>query len=332
MENKLQTALINFPKRKNGELSLRKIVEERIKKLSLTAEQKERLNFELAVIEKTETEKVFLEFVDTVYALKELGAFCGGLANSSYLCYLLGITKVNPLRYGLYFERFFNEKRARLPYFTLFVGNGQRGRAMEYFSERYGFERIACVKDSDDVVVSSKPIGFFADTEAFLKSDKEKVWKECALSLSSEEVTNLGLYTFTLREGEAEEGKVFTDEDICFWARLTYKRHGSSKEAYGMLTLTEMGEIFKTFRGGLLFQEQFYSLCEELLKVEPTLADEWRLSICKRKRREVEKIKGYFFAQLGEKGEDLFQYIYNKLPYTVCKAYVVGEMLIKNIK
>lgn len=332
MENKLQTALTNFPKRENRELSLRKLAEERAKELSLTVEQKSRLERELSVIEKTDTEGVFLEFADTVYALKEYGAFCGGLANSSYLCYLLGVTKVNPLRYGLYFERFFNEKRIRLPYFTLFVGNGQKERAMEYFSERYGFERIAGVRDSDDVVLSSKPIGFFADTETILKADNERVWKECVLSLSSEEVAKLGLYVFTLREGEAEEGKNFSEADIDLWTRLFYKRHGFSEETCGGLDLAKAGEVFKALRGSLLFQEQFYFLCENLLRVDCTLADEWRLSICKRKRREVEKIKGYFIAKLGEKGADILQYIYNRLPYTVCKAYVVGEMMIKNIK
>ena len=141
MKTTLQTALANFPRQeKEGDLLLQKRVRERAASFPLTAGQKERVKAELSVIEKTGTAAVFLEFADTMSALKELGGFCGGLANSSYLCYFLGLTRVDPMRYGLYFERLFSEERNRLPYFTLFVGCGNRERAMEYFNERYGFE------------------------------------------------------------------------------------------------------------------------------------------------------------------------------------------------
>ena len=104
----------------------------------LTDKEKERMKLELNIIKQTNTAHVFLLFVDTMYALNGFGAVFHGIMHCSYVCYLLGLTKVNPLRYDLPFERYYNEKRCVLPLLNIAVPKGQKESALRmqnYFEE-----------------------------------------------------------------------------------------------------------------------------------------------------------------------------------------------------
>ena len=88
-----------------------KIKEEQQKLKPLTDEEKERIQLELDIIKKTDTASIFLLYGDIMSHLKGVGAVFHGLMHCSYVCYLLGLTKVNPLHYGLPFERYYNVHR-----------------------------------------------------------------------------------------------------------------------------------------------------------------------------------------------------------------------------
>lgn len=106
----------------------------------------ERLNRELEVITKRGLADYFLIVWDIVKTARDLGIPVGpgrGSAAGCLVAYLLGITEVNPLPYGLSFERFLSPDRPSLPDIDLDVCQRRRHEIVEYMKEKYGSERIA---------------------------------------------------------------------------------------------------------------------------------------------------------------------------------------------
>ncbi len=108
----------------------------------------ERLDYELDVIEKTDYSGYFLIVGDFVREAKSRGILVGpgrGSATGSIVAYLLGITDVDPLRYGLLFERMLNPERVSPPDIDLDFPDDRRGEIIEYVKEKYGRDRVAQV-------------------------------------------------------------------------------------------------------------------------------------------------------------------------------------------
>ena len=101
-----------------------------------------RLQFELEIIKKNGVERYFL-FIQYVvnYAEKELGALVGpgrGSAAGSLVAYCLGITKIDPLKHDLLFERFMCPDRKMLPDIDLDIDADGRSRVIEWLEKKYG--------------------------------------------------------------------------------------------------------------------------------------------------------------------------------------------------
>lgn len=101
-----------------------------------------RLQFELEIIKKNGVERYFLFIQDVVnYAEKELGALVGpgrGSAAGSLVAYCLGITKIDPLKHDLLFERFMCPDRKMLPDIDLDFDEDGRSRVIEWLEKKYG--------------------------------------------------------------------------------------------------------------------------------------------------------------------------------------------------
>lgn len=101
-----------------------------------------RLQFELEIIKKNGVETYFLFIQDVVnYAEKELDALVGpgrGSAAGSLVAYCLGITKIDPLKYDLLFERFMCPDRKMLPDIDLDIDEDGRSRVIEWLEKKYG--------------------------------------------------------------------------------------------------------------------------------------------------------------------------------------------------
>jgi DNA polymerase-3 subunit alpha len=107
-----------------------------------------RLERELAVIEKKKLSSYFLIVHDIVSFAHAHGIPVGpgrGSAGGSLTAYLLGITRVDPLAHGLYFERFLSEDRVGFPDIDLDVCQRRRDELLVYLRSRYGRERVAQV-------------------------------------------------------------------------------------------------------------------------------------------------------------------------------------------
>ncbi len=99
-----------------------------------------RLQFELEIIKKNGVERYFLFIQDVVnYAEKELGALVGpgrGSAAGSLVAYCLGITKIDPLKHDLLFERFMCPDRKILPDIDLDIDADGRSRVIEWLEKK----------------------------------------------------------------------------------------------------------------------------------------------------------------------------------------------------
>ncbi len=107
---------------------------------------KERLNYELSVIEKCHFEDYFLIVADYVKFAKDNGILVGpgrGSAAGSITSYVLGITDLDPLSYELVFERFLNPERISPPDIDLDFADDRRSEVIQYITQKYGVDHVA---------------------------------------------------------------------------------------------------------------------------------------------------------------------------------------------
>jgi DNA polymerase-3 subunit alpha len=105
----------------------------------------DRLQLELTVIEKTGFISYFLIVGDFVRKGREMGVACvaRGSAAGSLVTYLLEIANVDPIRYGLLFERFLNPERVNPPDIDIDFADDRRADVIEYVREKYGRDAVA---------------------------------------------------------------------------------------------------------------------------------------------------------------------------------------------
>lgn len=109
-------------------------------------EIKERLDYELSVIKKMGWPSYFLIVADFVNWAKNNGIVVGpgrGSAAGSLVCYLTGITNLDPLKYELLFERFLNPDRVSMPDIDLDFADTRRDEVIRYVEEKYGQDHVA---------------------------------------------------------------------------------------------------------------------------------------------------------------------------------------------
>jgi DNA polymerase-3 subunit alpha len=112
----------------------------------ITPEIKERLDFELSVIENTGYPGYFLIVEDFIREARNMDVSVGpgrGSAAGSVVAYCLWITNIDPIKYDLLFERFLNPDRVSMPDIDIDFDDEGRGRVMQYVIEKYGANQVA---------------------------------------------------------------------------------------------------------------------------------------------------------------------------------------------
>src|SRR2546430_2019285 len=105
-----------------------------------------RLAHELAVIEKMGFAGYFLVVWDFIHYARQQGIAVGpgrGSSAGSLTAYCLGITNIDPIRYGLLFERFLNPERISMPDMDIDFADDRRDEVIRYVAEKYGRDRVA---------------------------------------------------------------------------------------------------------------------------------------------------------------------------------------------
>lgn len=109
-------------------------------------EVRDRTKMELDVMEKMGYEGYFLIVQDFINWGKERGIIFGpgrGSAAGSIVAYVLRITDLDPLKYGLLFERFLNPDRISMPDIDVDIQDTRRDEVIEYCANKYGQERVS---------------------------------------------------------------------------------------------------------------------------------------------------------------------------------------------
>ena len=113
----------------------------------LRSEVMARLTHELEVIHRLHLAPYFLLVWDIVEEARRRGipAVARGSAAGSLVTYCLGISRVCPLRWGLYFERFLNDERGDCPDIDIDICGARRDELLDYVYERWGAEHVAMI-------------------------------------------------------------------------------------------------------------------------------------------------------------------------------------------
>ena len=112
----------------------------------LKKEVKERLDFELMIIENTGYPGYFLIVEDFISEARKMDVSVGpgrGSAAGSAVAYCLGITNIDPIKYDLLFERFLNPDRVSLPDIDIDFDDEGRQRVIDYVINKYGANQVA---------------------------------------------------------------------------------------------------------------------------------------------------------------------------------------------
>ncbi|MDD3285502.1 MAG: DNA polymerase III subunit alpha [Patescibacteria group bacterium] len=106
----------------------------------------ERLDYELSIVAKMGWPAYFLIVADFVNWAKDNKIVVGpgrGSAAGSLVCYLTGITNLDPLHYDLLFERFLNPDRISMPDIDMDFADARRGDVLDYVGRKYGHDHVA---------------------------------------------------------------------------------------------------------------------------------------------------------------------------------------------
>ena len=113
----------------------------------MTKEIQERIDYELGIIDKKGYNEYFLVVADYVKWSKDHDIFANirGSGGGSVVAYVLHISELDPLHWGLYFERFLNPERPSPPDFDIDFQDDRRDEVIEYIREKYGRDSVAAI-------------------------------------------------------------------------------------------------------------------------------------------------------------------------------------------
>lgn len=145
--SRLQLPDVAIPEGRTVHEHLEAVCWENLKRLypERTPEIEERLAYELEVIKTTGFPQYMLIVQDFAqFALRnKIPIGLRGSAAGSIVCYCLGISNIDPIRYKLTFERFLNVERAKMPDIDMDMADDRRDDLIRYVSEKYGDNHVA---------------------------------------------------------------------------------------------------------------------------------------------------------------------------------------------
>ncbi|MFQ3609983.1 MAG: DNA polymerase III subunit alpha [Fimbriimonadales bacterium] len=136
-----------LPPDKDAMTYLRELCYENLPRLIANASEahRERLEYELSVIEQTGFAQYFLIVRDFAQFARQQGIYFGvrGSAAGSFVSYCIGITDIDPIDYDLTFERFLNPERIQMPDIDMDFEDARRDLVIRYVREKYGEDHVA---------------------------------------------------------------------------------------------------------------------------------------------------------------------------------------------
>ena len=183
---------------------------------NVPTEYQERLNFELDVMIKMGFPGYFLVVSDLCNHARQVGIRVGpgrGSAAGSLVSYSLGITGLDPIKFGLLFERFLNPERISMPDIDLDFDERRRSEMIQYATTKYGDDRVAqiitygTIKSKQAIKDSTRVLGY-------PYALGEKLTKSLPPSVMGKDISLNGVFDVNdERYGEATELRALYDSD-----------------------------------------------------------------------------------------------------------------------
>ncbi len=235
----------------------------------------ERLNYELGVLEKLGFTSYFLIVWDFIHYAKQQGIPVGpgrGSAAGSMVAYVLGITDLDPVRYGLIFERFLNPERVSPPDIDVDFCQARRGEVIEYVRRKYGERCVSQIVTFNQLGAKSvvrdvaRVLGYsYGDGDRIAKmipnelnitlaTAKEKN-PELRQAIESEPGTQQLWSYSTVLEGLSRNagihaaGVVIGDRDLSEMIPLSRGKENEVVTQFSMEPLTDLGMLKMDFLG-----------------------------------------------------------------------------------
>ncbi len=187
---------------------------------------RERLEYEISVIEKMGFPSYFLIVSDFIRYARENGISVGpgrGSAAGSIVAWALRITEIDPLRYDLLFERFLNPERISMPDIDIDFCQARRGEIIEYVTKKYGRENVAQIVTFSQL----KPKLAVRDVARVLSLPVSLGDRIAKLIPDGPDVT----FEKALRESAGLKDAVESDESVGKVVRIAERLEGLSRHA-----------------------------------------------------------------------------------------------------
>ena len=332
MNGKLKDYLANISYvEKDAYNELSQIIDDKIKTRMMTNTERKRFFYELDVIKETGAAGIFL------FALNALNGFSDGeycllsKENNCYINYFLGLTSVNPVKYGLPFELFFNSERNYCTKFCFYVKRGTRERLLSNVCNCYNVTRL--IKGNDN------GCRYFIDftDKANIKHKKDDCdpasYTEVTAEISAEELAMHGLFEFDVLEYESNEivAKDFSAGEIYDEAIRTVAYKPAIISMKPFEKIDDIKGILSSTGGKLIFQEQVVAILNRVCGFDAVTADGARKAICTKKQDFNDKVAEILHDKYGKDGDEFFKYLFKYGLYTVSEGYVIARMK-NNIK
>ncbi len=240
----------------------------------------QRLDYELEMIQKMGFDTYFLIVHDFVDFAKKKGIIVGpgrGSAAGAIIAYCLGITDIDPLAYGLLFERFLNPERVSMPDIDIDFADVRRDEVLQYVVDKYGEDKVAqiitfgtlapkaAIRDSGralghsysdvDRIAKTVPdaiLGKYAPLEESIKEDPElsRLYKDD--KLAKEVLDTAVKLEGTIRQSGTHACAVIISRDP-LTEHTALQKAGGTKEGivtqYSMKPCEELGLLKMDFLG-----------------------------------------------------------------------------------
>ena len=268
---------------------------------TISPEVAERLKLELDTFARIGAESLLLILKDLVDHAREADIAVGPGRSStpgSLVCYCIGITDVDPLKFGLLFERFVSPDSTSLPQINLDFGKGRRDKLFRYLRTKYGDDCVALkmniielsvldvIKDLDTEAIpldDPETLGIFSrgDTDGVFLFEPEGL-KKCLRQMETLGFEALVALNALYRPGPMDYIPEFIN-----------LANGKVRPKY---VLPEEQAILGVTHGVLVYQEQLMVLAERVAGFSPAEADRLRKAVCRRDRSVLEDLHGLFIA------------------------------------
>lgn len=274
---------------------LQSLTKEKAKNMLLNEREEFRLERELSIVQEGGVADIFLCLYDTMVALKECGAVFHGLIHCSFLCYVLGLSKVNPFDYGLVFERFFHQNKKYFPLVNIAVSVGYKEKALDILAQR----NFTLEYNLEEAKISEYRI--FTD---------EEIYQKVLSAFPNHDFEFMKKY-----QGIEEVEEIF------------YKPNGR------FIYQEQFFEICKKFlwvssAKAVEFRKSLLTFNWDFTRREKYQGIEYFNRQFAQRQKEVKTIKTLFWRRADEEGVELFEYLQKGMPYAVSKAYIIGLLFL----